>query len=80
MNFSSTLEFQIEDTARKNLTRLKKSIRIILILSFSLQNARYQLPLGLGLTAETLAPKLMRFLSSVKFFRAVSSIWNVRVQ
>ena len=26
-----TLTFQIEDTARKNLTRLKKSIRIIFI-------------------------------------------------
>ena len=36
-----TLEFQIEDTARKNLTRLKKSTRIILIQGFSLQTARY---------------------------------------
>ena len=30
-------------------------------------------------TAVTLAQKFMPFLSRVKFFRAVSSIWNVRV-
>ena len=35
--------------------------------------------LCLDLTAVTLAQKLMPFLSRVKFFRAVSSIRNVRV-
>ena len=37
-------------------------------------------PLCLGLTAATQAQKLMPFLTRVNFFRAVSSIWNVRVR
>ena len=52
---------------------------MILIQGFSLQNNIYQLPLCLGIAAVTLAQKLMPFLSRVKFVRAVSSIWNVRV-
>ena len=56
-----TLEFQIEHTARKKLTRLKKSTRMIFFDLFSLQNARYQLPLCLDLNAVTMAQKLMPF-------------------
>ena len=63
-----TLELQIEDTARKNLTRIKKSIRFIFIYRLSLQNDRFQLPLCLGLTAVTLAQKLIPFLKRVDFF------------
>ena len=74
-----TLEFQIEVTAKKNLTRLKKSINTKSILIFSLQNDRYHLPLCLGHIAVPQTQKLMPFLSRVKFFRAESSIWNVRV-
>ena len=65
---SIILEFQIEDTPRLKLTQLKLSIRIIFIWSFTLQNARYQFPQRLGLTAEALAQTLMPFLSRVIFF------------
>ena len=37
------------------------------------------MPICLGLTAVNLAQKLMPFLSRVEFFRALSSIWNVKV-
>ena len=62
-----TPEFQIEDTA-KIITQLKKSIIIIFIYFFLLQNARYQLPFCLGHTAVTLAKKLMPFFSHVEKF------------
>jgi len=78
IEFYYTLEFQIEDKARKK-TGLKKSIRITFIYSFSMQNTRYQLPLCLGIIAVTLAQKLTPFLSRITFFRALASIWSVRV-
>ena len=74
-----TLEFQIEVTAKKNLTRLKKSINTKSILIFSLQNDRYHLPLCLGHIAVPQTQKLMPFLSRVKSFCAVPSIWNMRI-
>ena len=65
-----TLEFQIEDKAQKD--RLIKSIRTIFIHSFPLlQNARYQLLLGLDLTPVTVASNSMPFLSRVFYLERV---------
>ena len=71
--------FQIEDTARKNLTQLKKGInfraRVTAVRSKHGDN-RY-----LANCNEKLWIKitLMLFLSCVNSFRALTSIWNSRV-
>ena len=75
-----TLKFQIQDTARKNLTRLQKCIRIVSIFSFSQQCARYHYyALSIDHISVALSWEFMLFLSRVKFYRAVSRIWNSRV-
>ena len=65
-SYLNTLTFQIEDIAWKYLTRLKKSIRMSFIQSFSLWNDRYQLPLCRDPNPVTLAHKFMLFKSRVE--------------
>ena len=80
-SFLTTLEFQIENMAQKILNGWKGALELAFFKKkISLQNARYKLPLGLSITAVTLAQKLVPFLSYIKCFQAVSSIWNVRVE